>query len=66
MIIAPVKPHFMRTCWFIAYNIRLESLIPAMQELLCFPKFADFEISLFYHCIAGKINIKKFKRIFVI
>ena len=29
-----------RTDWFIAYNIRLESLLPAMQEL-CFPKFAE-------------------------
>ena len=28
--------HFMRTCWFIAYNFRLESPLPDMQELLCF------------------------------
>ena len=27
---------FMRTYWFIAYNIQLESLLSAMQELLCF------------------------------
>ena len=27
---------FMRTCLFRAYNIRLDSLIPAKQELLCF------------------------------
>ena len=33
--------HFMRSCWFTAYNIRLESLLPAMQELLCFSQICS-------------------------
>ena len=33
---------FMRTCWFIVYNILLEFLLPAMQELLCFPQICKW------------------------
>ena len=42
----PAKPQFMRTGWSIAHNIRLESLLPPMQVLLCFSKFTKGRIVL--------------------
>ena len=35
VVIAQGSHTFMRVCWFIAYTIRVESLLPDVQELLC-------------------------------
>ena len=47
---------------FITYNIRLESLLPAMQELLCFSQMCirNVDTSLFYHYI--DVFMIQFKR----